>query len=268
MDVKNALKAGFKASEAMFIQHLPGIAMGVGLLGMAGAVIMAPTAHVKALELKSQYYDKTYNEEEDSYEEIPKLELLKIDAKTYGPVAALFGLSAFLIIFGHKENIRRNVALAAAYKLSEEAFTEFKAGSLRTVGEKKTKEIIDNVARNSVANDKDIKQNVYVTGNGDILCKDDVTKIKFRSSHQKIQSAVNNINHQLNTDGRATLSDFYCELGVPLEDIGDVCERMGWDAITRGELLEVDISHVEIDNGEYCMVLQYRISPTYFYPYD
>ena len=72
---------------------------------------------------------------------LPTKEVVKATWKCYIPAATTGVLSATCIIGASRVNLRRNAALATAYKISETALSEYKEKVVETIGEKKAKEM-------------------------------------------------------------------------------------------------------------------------------
>ena len=75
-----------------------------------------------------------------------------------------------------------------------------------------------------------------------------------------IKKAVNIINKKLLSYGYLSLNEFYDEIGLPSNDIG---EELGWN-INDG-LIEVYFGSHLTDNGTPCLTIEFENAPTYNY---
>lgn len=142
--------------------------------------------------------------------------------------------------------------MAAAYTLSEKAYSEYKEKVVEKLGEKKEKAYRDEVAQRRVDQDPVGKNKVHITGGGDVLCYDLYTGRYFQSSMETIKKAVNDVNFQVINNWGATLNDLYAGLGLSRTKIG---EEVGW----RDSLLEMDYSTTMSDDDRPCICLDYKV---------
>lgn len=246
-DVNKALK---QARRVMNV-HSPEILTGLGIAGMVSTTILAVRATPKALDLIAQA-------EEEKKDNLTKTEVVKVAWKPYIPVVMTGSLSIACVIGAGSVNAKRNAALAAAYKLSETAFSEYKDQVVATLGEKKEKAIHDKVAKEKVDKNPVSKSQVIITDKGNTLCLDTASGRYFRSDMDKINRAVNKLNSRLISYDYVSLTDFYNELGLEPTSFSD---RLGWK-LGNG-LVEVLFSSQLTDDGQPCLVLDYEIVPEY-----
>lgn len=117
---------------------------------------------------------------------------------------------------------RRNIALATAYNISEEAAREFKEKVRETIGEKKLDKINHDIAQDHV-NKAEYKESIVTyTGDGDQLFYDWWSQRYFKSSRTMIEKKVLTLKKRMLTTRKAiTMNDFYKELGLTSLPIGD-----------------------------------------------
>ena len=142
--------------------------------------------------------------------------------------------------------------MAAAYSLSEKAFTEYQEKVTETLGKGKEQKVRDEIEQDRVRANP---VGPVVIGDGQVLVYDSYTGRYFNSSVEAIRSAVNEINFQLNHNMYASLSDFYNILGWPCTDISD---ELGW---TNAKLMVVDFSTVLADDGRPAVSIRFRTDP-------
>ena len=242
-------------------KHSPEILIGLGITGMITTTVLAVKATPKALQLID------YRKEELDVEKLTPIETVKTTWKCYIPAAVSGVVATACIIGSNSVNARRNAALAAAYKLSESAFSEYRDSVIESFGEKKEKTVRDKMSAKQLEEHPVSQTEIIVTGKGQTLCFDPLSHRYFYSSVDKINRAINKLNHEINTspfcnDG-VTLNDFYDEIGIPGTTTGD---GLGWTL--RTGLIEFYPSAQIVDEneeheGEPCLVLNFTNPPQY-----
>lgn len=252
-------------------KHSPEILTGIGIAGMVVTTVMAVRATPKALRLieeeKDRMNEKLLEEAKEAglenCRQVTKLEpaeVIKTAWKPYIPVAVTGVVSIACLIGSNSVSMRRNAALAAAYRLSETALTEYRDKVIETVGEKKEQVIKDKVAKERMERNPVSNKEVIITKNGDTLCYDVISGRYFRSDIDKIKKAQNELNHELVSTMYVSLNDLYYILGLKPTGLGD---DLGWN-IDDG-LIDISFSSQLADNGTPCLAMDYRIAPRYDY---
>lgn len=233
----------------------PEILTGIGIAGMITTTILAVRATPKALELIEE------QKEEESVDELPSFEVVKVAWKPYIPAMVTCIASTACLIGASSVNTKRNAALATAYKLSETALSEYRDKVVETIGEKKERIVRDKVAEERVKKNPVSKNEVIITGNGKTLCFDPISGRYFMCSIETIKKAENTLNKQMLHDitGYVSLNEFYDELGLDHTSVGN---DLGWNT---NQLIDIDFSSQLNDNGEPSVVLDYLVAPKYDY---
>lgn len=243
-----------KGVQAFTTKHSPEILTGIGIAGMVTTTILAVRETPKALMCinDAAYEKKDY--------ELTTAEKIKACWKCYVPAAVTGAVSIACLVGASSVNLRRNAALATAYKLSETALTEYREKVIETVGEKKERLVRENIDKDHLEKNPVTNNNVIVTGNGDTLCYDSLFGRYFNSDIDKIKRAINELNRELITDNYVSLNDFYDRLDLDHIEIGD---DLGWN-VDDG-LIDVDFGSQLASNGRPCITLNYTIAPRYGY---
>ena len=269
---KPNLSRFFRDVKVTMTNHSPEILTGIGIAGMISTTILAVKATPKALTLieneKNRLNRKRMEEARDagqrSYSEISKLtpvETIRTTWKCYIPSAAIGAMSIACLIGASSVSLKRNAALATAYKLSEAAFTEYKTKVVETIGEKKEQAVQEKIYKDHVDKNYATKSEVIVTGGGETLFMDYQTGRFFNSSIDKIDKVINQLNRQMtyNMEPYVSLNDFYDAVGLERVDLG---KDMGWN-VDKG-LIDKRISPQIVDDKP-CIVLDFYPSPQYNY---
>ena len=241
-----------ESTQAMLSKHSPEILIGLGIAGMISTAVLAVTATPKALKAIEE------KKEEEQVEELTTIETVKTTWKYYVPAVASGIFSACCVVGAHSVNARRNAALAAAYKISETALTEYREKVMETVGEKKEKTIREKVQQKRIDEKPVSKSNVIVTSKGHTRCYEYYNDRYFWSDIEQIKRVVNDLNKRMLSEGYISLSDFYDELELNHTSISD---HVGWN-IDDG-FIDIDFSAHLGDDGEPCIAIEYRNPPKY-----
>lgn len=229
------------------VDHSPEIYLGVGLTLMTSSVVLGIATTPKVMKIIK------VKEKEEGYSLSTK-EVIQTSWKHYLPTAATLVAGGVCIVNGCKIQNKRYAAVAAAYKISETAFSELETKVIEEIGEKKVKDIKDEIAKDRVENNPVDARRVYDTGTGHSLCYDINTNQYFEADIDVIKRAVNDFNEELLDEMFMSLNDFYYLVGLPpMEPIGDL---LGWD-IMSGKL-EMEYSSQLVSEYGPCLTIDYR----------
>lgn len=243
-----------KNTQFALSKHSPEILTGLGIAGMITTTILAVKATPKALKEIKEYEDGILC----NHEKIKTMDAVKITWKYYIPAAVTGTVSIACLIGASSVNVRRNTALATAYKLSETALTEYKSKVIETIGEKKEHEVREAIAKDRIENNPVSQQNVIITGKGDTLCYDHLFGRYFYSDIDKLKKIENELNRRMRDEMYISLNEFYYEVGLDPVDAGD---DIGWN-IDRG-YIDLDFSSHLTPDGKPCLDVSFSIPPKY-----
>lgn len=212
--------------EQQIRENGPSILTGLGVVGLVSTVGLA----IKA----THDFDKEENKtKEDKF---------KSGVKHYWPVVVMGAGSIACIIGSNKMNMKRNLALAGALKLSEDKLTKCK------------NRLFGNIDEN---NEVKVKENVIIFGDGNIDCYDQLTGRYFRCSLNKLHEAINNVNELLYCGDSVELEDFYSFLDM---DTPEICEDYVWQQ--RFGPVKLDLSSKLTDENKPVLVVDFDNRPT------
>lgn len=234
-------------------KHSPEILTGIGIAGFITTTVMAVKATPKALILIEEKKDEL---ETDT---LSGKDIIKVAGPCYIPAAIVGSVSIFCLVGASSTNLRRNAALAAAYTLSESTLKEYQEKVVETIGEKKERDIREQVSKDKMTKNP-VREVILTEKGGNTICYDTISGRYFKSDRDKISRIVNELNRQMRDEMCVTLNEFYYELGLDCTKLGD---DLGWN-IDKG-YIEIDFSsHLDV-NGTPCMVLDYQVAPVYDY---
>ena len=255
---KQSISNFFKGARQSVAKHSPEILVGIGIAGMLSTTVLAVKATPKALKLIEQA------KEDKQKDKLTPAETIKAAWKCYIPAAVTASTSIGCIIWASSTHLKRNAALATAYKLSETALHDYRAKVIETLGEKKEKSIREKVDEEHVKRNPINNTEVIITEKGNTLFLDPVSQRYFTSDIEKVRRIVNDLNEQMINDlfGYVSLNDFYDEIGLDRTSVGD---NIGWRLDNGQGLIKIDYGTQLTDDGRPCIVLNYAVAPEYDY---
>lgn len=245
------LKTIYKSVVQFTTIHSPEILTSIGITGMVSSTVLAVKATPKAMEALREYRD-----------DIPFETKFRVCWKYYIPAAGLSILSASCLIGSNSISLRRNAALATAYKLSTDALAEYQEKVTETIGDKKEKHMREEIARDKIKDTPYSEDCVYDTGKGETLCLDAYVGRYFKSDIESIKQAINKLNYEMMQHQFVSLNDLYYELGLKPTKMGN---DFGW-AVEKG-LITVDFGAGLADDRIPCIAMNYTVPIKYEYLY-
>lgn len=259
------------ACKVRMAKNAPTILTITGITAMASSTYWAVKATPKALALKEKA-EVEKNKKAGTFKgdkvnnwiPLTKMEIVQTCWRCYAPAFITGVLGAACLIGANSMNLRKNAALAAAYALSETNFREYREKTLEEVGEKKEEKIRNAVAEEKITKNPVNTSTVLETGNGDTLCYDAICGRYFKSSIEKLKSALNELNMELVQDGYVSLNQYYDLIGLPDGMLGD---DLGWSINDNHSTVQLDLSaQLTKDEAQTpCMVVAFKYGPIYNY---
>lgn len=243
-----------KGLRTTITDNSPAILTAVGVTGtVSTAVLTARAAFRVGKDVNAGHYEPLMEGLEPEVYDAKAL--VKTYWKDFVPPAAV-GLATIACILGANHvSTKRASAMAAAYTLTEKAFTEYKDKVVEQFGANKEQKIRDEIAQDRVTNDPVSSKQVIIAGSGDVLCYETLTGRYFQSSVEEIRRAANTINTTILSDMSVSLNEFFGEIGLPPTGFG---EEMGWNLDNQ---LEPQFSAVMAEDGRPCIAIGYRHTP-------
>ena len=255
MGAIDLVRKGLKA----IAPHRSEILLAVGIAGFGATIYMVAKASPEAKNLIDHI--KVVKSTEDipnsHLDKDDRNELIKEDAKEivklYLPAAAMGGLTLACFIAGNRMQHKQIAVLSSAYAISENTLRSYQAKVIEDLGEEAHQKVIDRIAQDEAPFDEDYSYKVE--SDGSILCYDRVTGRYFKSDKETIRSAESIVLKKCIDETRATLNDFYAELG--LSDNSFIGDAIGWDiGKVRPDVYFTSMLNKE---SEPCLVLNYNV---------
>ena len=244
--MKLACTRSIHRSGLVIKKHSPEILTGVGIAGLVGTAVLASKATLKLetvvddVNAGLEMIQRTLNDKPEQYSEKDALHDKTVVytkgavavGKLYAPTVSMGMASIGCILAAHGIMKKRNAALAAAYKATEEAFTRYKNRVLEELGEDQEREIRLGIREEEVVGE-DGKKTVTKTINpndGSIYARFfDETCEPWRKDAEYnlmfLKCQQNMANDLLHTRGHLFLNEVYDMLGIPRSKAGQV---VGW----------------------------------------
>lgn len=235
-------------------KHSPEILTGIGIAGMITTTALAVRATPKALLLIEE------KKIEEDVDKLKPVEVVRTTWTCYIPATVTGALSIACLVGASSVSLKRNTALATAYSLSESALKTYQEKVIETIGEKKEKEIRDEIAKGQLKKDPLVNKEVIVTGKGETLCYDTISGRYFKCDIEKIRRVEAMLNKELYSSMYVSLNDFYYEIGLRSTELGD---ELGWN--TDMGPINFDFSSQLAEDDTPCLVINYHIAPRYDY---
>lgn len=243
-------KAAFAIKKAS-----PELMLGVGVVGVVGAAIMACKATLKAKDIIEDTHNEIDEVQEDLLdrrvpEKYRRKEIFKIYihhtskmAAIYAPAAAVGGLSLALIIGSHCVLNRRYLGTTAAYKALEEAYRAYRKRVIEALGEEKEKEVYYGAKHENDIPVREVSKETgeaVITPTKGVIVNPDVvgspyarffdetsTEWQKNSEFNRmfLTAQQNYANNLLKARGHLFLNEVYDMLGLPRSQAGAV---VGW----------------------------------------
>lgn len=255
----NIAKA-FKHTGVLLRRNSPTILTGLGVAGAFTATILAVKATPGATEkLDQAYLIKNGAENFSDLENLPAStltpwEVVKVAWKDYLPAAGVLVITTTCIIGAQRINVRRQAALISMVTVSESALREYQERMVAEVPAKDRK-VRDDIARDKLAKNPPDNREIILIGDGDQLFYEERTDRYFKSTKNKVDKAVNDLNFRIHNQDYAAVNDFYTLLGLKRVSTGD---EFGW---TQETPLEIDFSTHITEDGQAAIVITYVRNP-------
>lgn len=241
-----------KQIEKFAVDNSPTILTTIGALGTIGTAILTHKAATKASQMLADDFRNL-----DMHEQMAmgKKDKLKLVWTAYIPPVVVGGLTITAVVSANRIGSKRAAAIAAAYTISEKAYTEYRDKVVEKFGDQKERNMREELAQDQVNRNPQNENNVVIVGDGEVLCCDLFSGRYFRSSVESLRKAANEVNFLILHNGFASLTDFYNEIQINRTDVSD---EIGWN---QDKLLELDISAVVNEEGQPCVAFRFQVHP-------
>jgi len=199
---------------------------------------------------------KSVEKLKDESPEHSNLDMIKVVAPHYIPAAVTGTVTIASIISAHSISSRKSAALASAYSLVDRSFMDYRKKIAETFGAQKADKASEDVVNDRIRANP-VGSELYLIGEGEVLCYEVLTDRYFKSSAEKIRRAQNTLNARLldGIDFGIPMNELYSLIGLNLTGMGD---ELGWNQEAR---LDLKISTHLTDGERPALAISYGIPP-------
>lgn len=219
---------------------------GVGAISVGILTTIATVKAVKRVEEKKKAENK---------KELTPKEVVKEVWPLYIPPVLTTATTIACSVGSRKIDAKRQSALIAAYAISEKALSDYHEAVHKVVNNKKKEsDILHEINEKNVKSDPVSAKTVAITGRGESLCRDGISREYFYSDIESIKQAINKLDYRMQSEHYISLNDFYDELG--LHHLGSgIGDSLGF-CINNGLISDsVHFDYVAADDGRPCVVI-------------
>jgi hypothetical protein len=246
----------YKQAKKAVADNAPAILTAIGVTGTITTAVLASKASFKAAEVLREMRETEFTSPASG-------EKLEVDFKTavintwqlYVPAVGTGIITVACMIAANHIGTRRAAALASAYTVSRDLFKEYKDKVIEKLGEDKEQEVRDEIAQDRLSKESPSSAEIFVVGEGEVLCYDMHSGRYFKSSLEGIKKAENDTNYQILRDNYASLTEFWDRVGLPQTSESD---EIGW---TTDSKLEIEYSGIIGENGKPCIAISFTTIP-------
>lgn len=243
-------KLRLKNIEKFAVDNSPVILTVIGVVGTVGTALLTHKATLKADRLY-EHSARTRN----TSDEFGVKERIKLVGPCYIPPVLSAAGTIGAIVMANRIGSKRAAAIAAAYTISEKAYSEYREKVVEKFGEQKERNMREELAQDQINRNPMNESNVVLVGDGDVLCCDLFSGRYHRSSVEALKKAQNDTNYEILNYGYASLTDFYDRVGLPRTDVSD---EVGWN---QDKLLELEFSATINEEGQPCVAYRFQVHP-------
>ncbi len=229
-----------KTVQTFVLRNSHHILAGLALLGVGASVALSVRA------------DRIMHEWDiDEFKQLTKEQRIKLYARIYAPPAIAILATGACIVGAHSISVKRESSLLLAYEGTRSMYDRYRATVQDRLGPEE-KEIANKAASKA----QPIPRETIVYGEGDCLFYDAYSGRYFKSTVNKIDRVVNELNYTLLREMCVSLNEFYAGIGLEGISLGD---QLGWNEQRQ---IEVHYGSRVTEEGRACIVLDFVIEPT------
>lgn len=243
-----------KRTEQLVSDNSTTILTVVAVVGTAAVGVFSGRASYKARAIIDQEeYDRRNSV--DLPAEVSAKEKALLVWKLYIPAVGVGVLTIACIIGSNRIGTGRAAALATAFSLSERAQEEYRLKVREKLGEKKEKEVQEEVVRERILKNPPNGNELLMLGDGNVPCYDTISGRYFESNMEALRKAQNDVNYEINHNMYCSLYDFWQKIGL---DATPWSNEVGWNVDNQ---LELNFSSHLAPNGKPMLAVNYTVSP-------
>lgn len=229
-----------KIAQTFILRNSHHILTGLALLGIGASVALSVRADRQRHEWDIGEFTRLTKEQQ-----------IKIYAKIYAPPAIAILATGACVLGAHSISVKRESSLLLAYEGTRQVYDRYRASVQDRLGPEEKQ-----IAEKAASKAQPIPRETIVYGEGDCLFYDAYSGRYFKSTVNKIDRVVNELNYTLLREMCVSLNEFYAGIGLEGISLGD---QLGWNEQRQ---IEVHYGSRVTDDGRACIVLDFVIEPT------
>lgn len=244
------LKPFLRSAQRFALENSPSILTALGVAGtVTTAVLTGRAAYSSASLLENALIEKRQT---DRGMLTPK-EKVATCWKEFIPPVVVGAITLTAIIGANRVGARKAAAMAAAFKISEKMAEEYRAKVIEHMGDKKEEMVRSEVLKDRLQRFDGVE--TIILGDGEILFYDSWSDRAFRSTIDRVEAAVNQVNFEINRNWSVSLTEFYDFIGLKKTAVSD---DFGWNT---DQLLEPYYTACLLDDGKPAREIRFATQP-------
>lgn len=229
-----------KTAQTFILRNSHHILTGLALLGVGASVALSVRA------------DRIMHEWDiDEFKPLTKEQRIKLYVRIYAPPAIAVLATGACIVGAHSISVRRESSLLLAYEGTRQMYDRYRATVQDRLGPEE-KEIAEKAASKA----QPAPRETIVYGEGDCLFYDAYSGRYFKSTVNKIDRVVNELNYTLLREMCVSLNEFYAGIGLEGISLGD---QLGWNEQRQ---IEIHYGAKVSEEGKAVVVVDFVVEPT------
>lgn len=227
-------------AQTFILRNSHHILTGLALLGVGASVALSVRA------------DRIMHEWDiDEFKQLTKEQRIKLYARIYAPPAITILATGACIVGAHSISVKRESSLLLAYEGTRQMYDRYRIATQERLGPEE-----EQIAEKAASKAQPVPRETIVYGEGDCLFYDAYSGRYFKSTVNKIDRVVNELNYTLLREMCVSLNELYAGIGLEGISLGD---QLGWNEQRQ---IEVHYGSRVTEEGRACIVLDFVIEPT------
>ena len=229
-----------KTVQTFILRNSHHILTGLALLGVGASVALSVRA------------DRIMHEWDiDEFKQLTKEQRIKLYARIYAPPAIAVLATGACIVGAHSISVKRESSLLLAYEGTRSMYDRYRASVQDRLGPEEKQ-----IAEKAASKARPAPRETIVYGEGDCLFYDAYSGRYFKSTVNKIDRVVNELNYTLLREMCVSLNEFYAGIGLEGISLGD---QLGWNEQRQ---IEVHYGAKVSEEGKAVVVVDFVVEPT------
>lgn len=229
-----------RTAQTFILRNSHHILTGLALLGVGASVALSVRA------------DRIMHEWDiDEFKQLTKEQRIKLYARIYTPPAIAVLATGACIVGAHSISVKRESSLLLAYEGTRQMYDRYRSTVQERLGPEEKQ-----IAEKAASKAQPIPRETIVYGEGDCLFYDAYSGRYFKSTVNKIDRVVNELNYTLLREMCVSLNEFYAGIGLDGISLGD---QLGWNEQRQ---IEVHYGAKVSEEGKAVVIVDFVVEPT------